>query len=1331
MFTTYYSDSLEILALIGGKLMHDDATGDPFKKEVIVTQNRGMFTYVKQVMTTQNGVFAQTENINLWNFIWKLAEIVLPKGKEAGTNGKRNFDMFSRDAMKWNLIGLFSKDKDLDKFPNITAYLNQSQNTPLTPEEKELRIFDFADSLADVYDKYQIYRSDWIQKWMQGDEKSWLSELNRKIDIVPKKFYENSNVSFENPHQEKTDEYWLWEAKLWKLMEGNLATDDLLELQDQSRSDIMERLCKELLNKNADSLKDRILEKIPGRIFIYGISSIPPVILDVLIALGQYIDVHFMFLNPCSEYWGDIINLNNKNIHEITEKIISRSISCKKTSDSKLSELEVKEDHKPLINENAVDEKFEIDILNQGNQLLLSCGKRGRDMLALLVERTADYASLSDLQGKPLINEVSAYVQDYNQLKNDNQSNDGVSILKLIKHDMFVLKSRYDSIGNKEPLREVDVKNPSVTFASCPTRLREVQVLYDEILKIFDDDAERIKREKEEAEKKGEEYKANPLKPRDIIVMAPDIAMYTPMINGVFEAANENQEMHLSNLKETENKKRNVVLPYAICDRSMHDENPILGGVSKLLSLGDKNHLWTARDLMDFLTIENLRKQFGIQEDELDTISDILYNNNSIIGLDSNDVVAYKIVGEPDEDSSTKDNSIKSTDFLGQLTDVTLKQGINRAIMGSMMPFDGSSDKVWNAENEGDKVRLIGAFGDFLTKILNLREELVEMNAKSDTATFLDWNTFIKNRICDVFFEFGNEYISIMNYLKKCFQDAEECTSHLKKRPNLTLNLIRRFFDDVVAGDNDSHSPFLRSAINFCTFVPMRSIPFKHVFMLGMNDGDFPSTVVPVSFDLMNASWRKGDRNRSDDDRYMFLEAITAAEESLHISFIGRDPSDGSEKNPSIVVSELMDYIFGTMKPCKDNEDLKQYIYRNVSLSPSDPANYSTKNKNQSYQEQWFVDKNKNNDRIEMLHIGQGIYPKGELHAVNNEVEIKAKDFLRFVGDPAKYFLEKKIGINEDYNKNATTYERFNLGFLEKASLELSLFKSRGNLNTKLEVAVRQGKLPAGYLGSYVKKDIDDWTNAVDKLFEDIPDINASESEKLQGSVIFENIPDFASRCIQEHELALKEGRKSPFITDDVGNLEEELKSIFPTEEDSNSPDIENVQTNYLNVRITGIDAINNIYKNRIYIDPYNKITGDAENKHAIKWFATLCLLRCALKDKFLYKEKVKFVIAGKNVEEKSIVLEISQKDAEKVINKLLIIFVLGQVLLVSFQKTDKNNNSQEEEKGTKRDFRNPKKILYGDDWPGEKLCFIEIIGKAKDCIYGKYKESKIKKAKD
>ncbi|WP_150318260.1 exodeoxyribonuclease V subunit gamma, partial [Enterobacter hormaechei] len=48
--------------------------------------------------------------------------------------------------------------------------------------------------------------------------------------------------------------------------------------------------------------------RLPSRVFICGISALPPVYLKALNALGKHIDIHILFTNPCRQYWGDILD---------------------------------------------------------------------------------------------------------------------------------------------------------------------------------------------------------------------------------------------------------------------------------------------------------------------------------------------------------------------------------------------------------------------------------------------------------------------------------------------------------------------------------------------------------------------------------------------------------------------------------------------------------------------------------------------------------------------------------------------------------------------------------------------------------------------------------------------------------------------------------------------------------------------------------------------------------------------------------------------------------------------------------------------------------------
>ncbi|XPE48398.1 hypothetical protein ACNKHL_17130 [Shigella flexneri] len=62
-----------------------------------------------------------------------------------------------------------------------------------------------------------------------------------------------------------------------------------------------------------------------------------------------------------------------------------------------------------------------------------------------------------------------------------------------------------------------------------------------------------------------------------------------------------------------------------------------------------------------------------------------------------------------------------------------------------------------------------------------------------------------------------------------------------------------------------------------------------------------------MGFDLMSQKPKRGAG--CDDDRYLFLEALISAQQKLYISYIGRSIQDNSERFPSVLVQELIDYI--------------------------------------------------------------------------------------------------------------------------------------------------------------------------------------------------------------------------------------------------------------------------------------------------------------------------------------------------------------------------------------------------------------------------------------
>lgn len=108
---------------------------------------------------------------------------------------------------------------------------------------------------------------------------------------------------------------------------------------------------------------------------------------------------------------------------------------------------------------------------------------------------------------------------------------------------------------------------------------------------------------------------------------------------------------------------------------------------------------------------------------------------------------------------------------------------------------------------------------------------------------------------------------------------------------------------------------YLVDGVVVTSFLPMRPIPFKVVFVTGMGEGKFPVTERQNPLDLKLASWREGDVNSRDQDKYMFLETLISTREKLYLSWVSRDNRTGDPLEPSSVVKELQYMLQGYESP--------------------------------------------------------------------------------------------------------------------------------------------------------------------------------------------------------------------------------------------------------------------------------------------------------------------------------------------------------------------------------------------------------------------------------
>jgi hypothetical protein len=104
---------------------------------------------------------------------------------------------------------------------------------------------------------------------------------------------------------------------------------------------------------------------------------------------------------------------------------------------------------------------------------------------------------------------------------------------------------------------------------------------------------------------------------------------------------------------------------------------------------------------------------------------------------------------------------------------------------------------------------------------------------------------------------------------------------------------------NALASIPGSRGQYLARGVTVASFVPMRAIPFRVVFVLGLGQGDFPRSARRGDLDLREARREPGDVTPREQDLYMFLETLLCARDRLVLSYLGRDEITGEERPPS------------------------------------------------------------------------------------------------------------------------------------------------------------------------------------------------------------------------------------------------------------------------------------------------------------------------------------------------------------------------------------------------------------------------------------------------
>ncbi len=575
------------------------------------------------------------------------------------------------------------------------------------------------------------------------------------------------------------------------------------------------RALKKRLGEHRADILQRLLPRLRALpastpLHVFGLNHAPPQELAVLRALADSRLVALYAPDPCREFWGGL----SRDLDALAARRAQEAA--------------------------AIDAAGEGDwFIEQGHPLLARWGRLGQQFFMALSE----------------IDEVAEDLRHWQDRRDPEPVNRLQRLQESLRRlDPGLLREPLDDAIDEARARADD----SLRVHACHTRLRELEVLREVLLDATG------------ADRQGEAD----LTPGEIVVMAPDIGAYLPLIPAVFGPPGEPRAR----------------LPYHLADISTARSHRLFAAFRRLLALPATR--LSAPELIDLLQQPELARRFGLDAAAVESLADWLRAAGARWGLDA---------------------GFRERFDLPALYAHSLAFGMDRLIAGYLIE-DAAGEDAPRALSLGDGSELAPVSGlhgpeaepiGALDALLQALQGLFDL--AGETLPLARWCERFE-ALLDALFRTDPEDAPAREaeqLLRQMLQGLAAQPPAAQQATPLPFALARSLLEEALDAVPERQA-FLLGGITFCGMVPQRASPFGLVAVLGLNEGEFPRRGADGGLDLMRAAPRLYDREQRSDDRYLVLETVMSARQRLHFSYLGRAVKDGAPRNPSAPLAELL-----------------------------------------------------------------------------------------------------------------------------------------------------------------------------------------------------------------------------------------------------------------------------------------------------------------------------------------------------------------------------------------------------------------------------------------
>jgi exodeoxyribonuclease V gamma subunit len=234
-----------------------NAPASPFVAEQIIVPSSALRRHLALAMTDRFGICANVEFAFLAQWLWcQIAKVVPSVAAESP---------FASPVLAWRIFRIFDDSAFVRRFPRLASYLDRA--------DPVVRL-DLSTRVAVLLEQYMTYRPACLAEWAEG----------RPTAMA------NANVAT------TTAEDIAWQAELWRRITTELGTE--------REHPAARFLCMvEAIGVDAPNRFG-----LPETAHVFCLPTMPPLYIDLLRQLGRWVDLHLYVLNPCREYWFEIVD---------------------------------------------------------------------------------------------------------------------------------------------------------------------------------------------------------------------------------------------------------------------------------------------------------------------------------------------------------------------------------------------------------------------------------------------------------------------------------------------------------------------------------------------------------------------------------------------------------------------------------------------------------------------------------------------------------------------------------------------------------------------------------------------------------------------------------------------------------------------------------------------------------------------------------------------------------------------------------------------------------------------------------------------------------------